>query len=71
LRLPRRCAPRNDEKAMVIPARARHSSLPLGESFEIAALPSARRNDEKKAPGNADPLRDFLIGITSFLCIIV
>jgi len=47
-------------------ARARHRSLPLGESLQIATSPSAPRNEEKKAPGNDNSLRDFAISITSF-----
>jgi hypothetical protein len=47
-------------------ARARRCSLPLGESLQIATSPSAPRNEEKKAPGNDNSLRDFAISITSF-----
>jgi len=59
-------------------ARARHLSVPLRESLYIAWSPSAPRNDKGllfnstshgKIPGDRDSLRDFAIGITSFLFI--
>jgi hypothetical protein len=51
-------------------ARARHSSLPLGESFHNSPDPSYLKKGSKI---NDDSLWDFAIGVTSFpfYCIVI